>query len=905
MNDGNDVLLSGGSGRDAFYEPAESPSRSPRPPHQVSSIPSSSATSASASASSAAAAAAAAAAVVASSSLESAQQRRHHHQQQQQQEPVDELHDSLLHLEQRESFAVNNLDAFFTHVYQYFVENGFWPMIVSRLTNLLSLLFTILFSTFLLIYVDWSRLLRCADEENCVDAVGIHHDVLKDPSFGQVLVLMYFAVFSVYWVWNVLSFVYSIRAAMQMRYFFGHYLQLRDEDISTVHWHTVTDRIVALQERVKLSIVKDMNALDIENRIMRRDNFMVALINCDILDLRVPWCSPMQSFQPGRFQPAFDSRYQALDSMSPRSKSNKTQQGGGSTDSRKHRVGSGSSSSSSSQSGVPKSPFSKLVIWGRSMEWNIRFCILNPMFDQHFTIRPSFLGAAGIRRLKSRLFWVGVLNFVLMPFIMVFMIIFFFLQHAERFHSKKEKEIMGPREWTPLAKWKLRELNELPHFFEQRLAASSDSALKYVEQFPRTVVSLVAQFVAYVCGAFVAVLVLLTFSDSSILINIKVWDRELLWWLAIFSTVLAISRAFVSPRNVLFQPNTIMAQVAQYTHYMPRHWVGRCHTRDVYQEFCELYDSRVKVFVNEVVSVVLTPFILCFNLPDCAEDIVNFVRTASVNVEGVGDVCSFALFDLEQNGNSEYLKQAAIHLGGAGTADASGAATNATGDGDDNTKADGHHLTSRNGKMEQSFITFAVNHPNWRISSAVGNRMLSSVVMNAERQQMNMSQSLMARRQRSFDSASTASIRPVKFARASSDDSLPDEDDILNASLFMTGSPRRRRRAYRPPTQAGAQFHVHVQSPNRHSVDDDDDDDHKKEPTADAMLHSLDQYGTQSQAFMASSDADLQTSFSQLLDGWRSSDVLPSTMSRMEASAMLHTALLLPSVAEENDDSRS
>ena len=60
------------------------------------------------------------------------------------------------------------------------------------------------------------------------------------------------------------------------------------------------------------------------------------------------------------------------------------------------------------------------------------------------------------------------------------------------------------------------------------------------------------------------------------------------------------------------------------------------------------------LFLEEMASILLTPFILHFALPKCAPAIVRFVRDFTVRVDGLGDVCSLAAFDLKQHGNSKY-----------------------------------------------------------------------------------------------------------------------------------------------------------------------------------------------------------------------------------------------------------
>lgn len=60
------------------------------------------------------------------------------------------------------------------------------------------------------------------------------------------------------------------------------------------------------------------------------------------------------------------------------------------------------------------------------------------------------------------------------------------------------------------------------------------------------------------------------------------------------------------------------------------------------------------LFLEEMASILLTPFMLWFALPKCAPAVVQFVRDFTVHVEGVGDVCSLAAFQLQRHGNAKY-----------------------------------------------------------------------------------------------------------------------------------------------------------------------------------------------------------------------------------------------------------
>ena len=101
----------------------------------------------------------------------------------------------------------------------------------------------------------------------------------------------------------------------------------------------------------------------------------------------------------------------------------------------------------------------------------------------------------------------------------------------------------------------------------------------------------------------------------------------------------------------------------------------------VHQEFGELFAMKILIFAQELVSVILTPFVLWFSLPACAPAIIDFFREFSVHVDGRGYVCSFAEFNFKRHGNVKF-----------------GAPS----------QAQDKKMVSNEGKMEKSFLNFKV-----------------------------------------------------------------------------------------------------------------------------------------------------------------------------------------------------
>jgi autophagy-related protein 9 len=63
-----------------------------------------------------------------------------------------------------------------------------------------------------------------------------------------------------------------------------------------------------------------------------------------------------------------------------------------------------------------------------------------------------------------------------------------------------------------------------------------------------------------------------------------------------------------------------------------------------------LYDLKVTIFLGEVMSVIFTPFVLWFSLSNRCDRIIDFFREFTVHVDGIGYVCSFAVFNFQKPG---------------------------------------------------------------------------------------------------------------------------------------------------------------------------------------------------------------------------------------------------------------
>ena len=109
--------------------------------------------------------------------------------------------------------------------------------------------------------------------------------------------------------------------------------------------------------------------------------------------------------------------------------------------------------------------------------------------------------------------------------------------------------------------------------------------------------------------------------------------------------------------------------------------------------------------VEELMSPIITPFVLLLMVHPKAGKIVDFFRNFTVDVTGVGDICSFAQMDVRRHGNPAWQQQ---------------------GDNDDlepdqpsgspksNKSNVDAYSQAEAGKTEMSLINFTLANPDWK-----------------------------------------------------------------------------------------------------------------------------------------------------------------------------------------------
>ncbi|WOG81745.1 hypothetical protein DCAR_0100896 [Daucus carota subsp. sativus] len=545
---------------------------------------------------------------------------------------------------------IADLDLFFERLYSYYCEKGLLCIVIKWIVELLSLGFTICFSCFFLLYVDWNGLRNAKCGMVAVESGIKPCDLVKEAfhehplipfTLSKAIIVGYLGIFSIYWIICFLRFFAQLKEILKIRQFYYNSLCITDNEMQTMQWASVLEKVVQLQNSRQLCVVKDLSAHDIVMRLMRKDNYLIGMLNKGVLSF------PVSKWVPG---------------AGPIVKSGPmgTQQ---------------------------------RIILTKILEWTLKWCILQSMFDRNFCVRRDFISDP--KTLKKRLFIVGVTVLVLSPFIVIFMLVYLFLKHAEQFYN--HPSTASSRRWSNLSKWILREFNEVDHLFKHRINGSVVHASEYLKQFPSPVLSIIAKFISFVSGGFAAILIIIAFLEESLLEG-HIFGRNLFWYAAVFGTITAISRAAVSDDHLVLDPHGAMSLVVQHTHYMPKRWRGKENSNDVRVEFETLFQYTGMMLLEEMASIFLTPYLLIFIVPERVDDILQFIDDFTVDVEGVGHVCSFSAFDFQNHGNIRYASP----------------------------YNSARVQRSSQGKLEKSFLSFQSSYPSWEPNSQ-GKQLISTL----------------------------------------------------------------------------------------------------------------------------------------------------------------------------------
>ncbi|XP_041608019.1 autophagy-related protein 9B [Vulpes lagopus] len=531
---------------------------------------------------------------------------------------------------------IQNLDSFFTKIYSYHQRNGFACILLEDVFQLGQFVFIVTFTTFLLRCVDYNILF--AKQPNNRTRPGLLHSkvtladaILSSSQCAQrirssPLLVFLLILAAAFWLLQLLRSVCNLFSYWDIQVFYREALHIPPEELSSVPWAEVQSRLLALQKSGGLCVQpRPLTELDVHHRILRYTNYKVALANKGLL--------PARCALPWGGSAAFLSRGLALN-------------------------------------------VDLLLFRGP-------FSLFRGGWELPDAYKRSDQRGALAARWRRTVLLLAAMNLALSPLVLAWQVLHAFYSHAELL--RREPGALGARRWSRLAHLQLRHFNELPHELRARLARAYRPAAAFLRAAapPAPLLALLARQLVFFAGALFAALLVLTVYDEDVLAV-----EHVLTAMTALGVTATVARSFIPEEQGGGRSPQLLLQAAlAHMHYLPEE-PGPAGRASAYRQMARLLQYRAVSLLEELLSPLLTPLFLLFWFCPRSLEIIDFFHHFTVDVAGVGDICSFALMDVKRHGHPQWLS--------AGQTEAS------------------QSQRAEDGKTELSLMRFSLVHPQWR-----------------------------------------------------------------------------------------------------------------------------------------------------------------------------------------------
>ncbi|CCD74231.2 Autophagy-related protein 9 [Caenorhabditis elegans] len=490
---------------------------------------------------------------------------------------------------------VLNLDEFFTHIYEYHQNGGYLCIVLQKVFSLLQFIFVMSFTTFFTQCVNYQFLFANTNvtSHGTVNQGKRHFgDAVVDNCPAHISIWMIFAILAaiVYWITRVIKHAQYIMKMSEIQQFYAHELKIADDQLPNLTWHAIVKRICEAQKKLRLSI--------------HQDNITSIYIYHRILRYK--------NYMTGMINkrilhPVFDVPFLGPIAYLPNNL--------------KHEI-------------------ERILFTSSTSAWTN-----GPNLREEYKHHEQLDMAA--KKMKEDCKFYGFLSLVLMPLLLPFQIMESFFSLTELI--KRRPDGLGMRRYSNFGRYLLRHFNELDHELSARLNRSHIYAAAYMDQFFSPVLEIAAKNITFIAAAVFGVLTILSAWDEDVL-----QVEHVITVLTICGIVVLVCRGMIPDENLVWQPEILMTHVTSELHYLPSTWKGKAHTTGVRHEFDQLFQMKWMFFVLELTSPIFTPFVLLFWLRPRCSQLANFFHDYTERVDGLGDVCSFAVMDVGKHGDPKW-----------------------------------------------------------------------------------------------------------------------------------------------------------------------------------------------------------------------------------------------------------
>ena len=248
-------------------------------------------------------------------------------------------------------------------------------------------------------------------------------------------------------------------------------------------------------------------------------------------------------------------------------------------------------------------------LYSRLIEWNIIYCIFDVIIDKNNKINDNLHNNKDklVKKIKKNLYTVALLTYLFMPLLIIYLFFYSLLKYGEKFYNNPSKIVS--KQWSLKAKWKIRYYNELKHDLKERLNYSSQYASAYSNLFNYNIIETIMKFVIFILSSFFIVLLLLSFYNEHLLLNLNISkNKPILWYLGILGSIIAIGKNIIKDKN--WDKINCIEKLTSSIRYLPKDFKDEYNSIEMKKKITSIFEYQIYTFFKEYFSVLIIPYTL-------------------------------------------------------------------------------------------------------------------------------------------------------------------------------------------------------------------------------------------------------------------------------------------------------
>ena len=183
----------------------------------------------------------------------------------------------------------------------------------------------------------------------------------------------------------------------------------------------------------------------------------------------------------------------------------------------------------------------------RLLEWNLIFCLVDPLFNSFNEITDITLIKDNLKKkIQTRCKIVFFINLISLPLTIYIVLIYFIIKYGEIFYHNPENAMN--KQWSTRGFWKLRYYNEMKENYNKRNYLIKETFTEINNYYSNLETKeIILRFVNFVLGSFFVLFVILSLLNEILLTDGIIFaNRTTLWVMTIMGAILTVNKKFIN-----------------------------------------------------------------------------------------------------------------------------------------------------------------------------------------------------------------------------------------------------------------------------------------------------------------------------------------------------------------------